>query len=590
MSIFRTNAPMNLAPMENSLPIASAASIHVVCDAQPCSGNSGQAQRGTTHRAKLRWKPRCQRVSSRRDGALLLIVLVTIVVLSLSAYTFTTLMQTEEEATRLMTLRLQTKYLADSGLDYTRMYLANSDATIRENGGRWNNEERFRGIPVAADVDGGGRVGYFSVVTYDIDTDGLAAGSRFGLVDESSKINLNTLVFSDALQEGSAREILMTLPEMTEEIADAILDWLDSDDDTRDFGVETDYYQGLSPAYAAKNGPMDSLDELLLIPGITPQLLFGLDTNRNGVLDPAEAASNDISVNDSDLYLGWSAFLTLYSKESNLTAEGLPRININADDLEQLYDDLKSTLPDEWANMVILYRCAPSERIAELTIEDLENDVQTLEASRVELDFGVLESQRKFDTILDLFNLTINVGQTDGEFAGVATPDDVLSDSVKSPVTFINMGLTIPLMMQSLTTFEGLTIPGRVNIMQAPRRVLLAIPGLDEDTVDLIIERRGTDFELDDPDGADLNRRYETWLMVEGLLDPTTMKSLMKYVCAGGDVYRAEIVGYFPDGIATSRAEAVIDTTVPVPRVLFWRDKSHLQTGYSIETLGVDLQ
>ena len=228
------------------------------------------------------WKSRSQRVSSRREGALLLIVLVTVVILSLSAYTFTTLMQTEEEATRLMTLRLQTKYLADSGLDYTRMFLANTDATIRENGGRWNNEERFSGIPVAAEVDGGGRIGYFSVVTYDIDSDGSAAGSRFGLIDESSKINLNTLVFSDVLQEGVAREILMNLPEMTEEIADAIMDWLDSDDDARDFGVESAFYQGLSPPYAAKNGPMDSLDELLLIPGVTPQLLFGLDTNRNG--------------------------------------------------------------------------------------------------------------------------------------------------------------------------------------------------------------------------------------------------------------------------------------------------------------------
>ena len=534
------------------------------------------------------WKSRSQRVSSQREGALLLIVLVTVVVLSLSAYTFTTLMQTEEEATRLMTLRLQTKYLADSGLDYTRMFLANTDATIRENGGRWNNEERFSGIPVASEVEGGGRIGYFSIVTYDIDSDGLAAGSRFGLLDESSKINLNTLIYSDAYQQGAGREILMQLPEMTEEIADAILDWLDSDDDTRDYGVETDYYQGLSPGYAAKNGPMDSLDELLLIPGVTPQLLFGLDTNRNGVLDPEEAASNDISVNDSDLYLGWSAFLTLYSKESNLTAEGLARINVNAEDLEQLYDDLKSAFNDEWANMVILYRCAPEGRITDLEIEELSNDVQTLSSSRLELDFGLLESQRKFNSILDLFNIKIDVGQTEEDFAGVTTPEDVFSDTVKSPVTLINMGLTIPLMMESLTTFEGFTIPGRVNVMQAPRRVLLAIPGLDEDTVDLIIERRGTDFELDDPDGADLNRRYETWLMVEGLVDPATMKLLMKYICAGGDVYRAEIIGYFPDGIGTSRAEAVIDTTVPVPRVLFWRDKSHLPTGYSIEALGVD--
>ena len=535
-------------------------------------------------------KPRRRPRAPRRDGALLLIVLVTVVVLSLCAYTFTTLMQTEEEATRLMTLRMQTKYLADSGLDYTRMYLANSDATIRERGGLWDNEEGFSGIPVAADVNGGGRIGYFSIVNYNIDSDGFAAGSRFGLIDESSKINLNTLVFSDAIQEGSAREILMQLPEMTEEIADSILDWIDSDDEARENGVESDFYQGLSPGYAAKNGPMDSLDEILLVRGVTPQLLFGLDTNRNGILDPEEAASNDISANDSDLYLGWSTYLTLYSKESNLTAEGLPRINVNADDIEQLYDDLKSTFNDEWANMVILYRCAPGDRISSVNLTDVANNVQTLDGARVELDFGVLESQRKFETILDLVNLSINVGQTDdGEFEGVTTPDDVLSDTVNSPITSLNMLATVPLMMESLTTFEGTTIPGRINIMQATRRVLLAIPGLDEETVDLIIERRGTDFELDDPEGADANRRYETWLMVEGLLDLDRMKELMTYVCAGGAVYRAEIVGYFPSGIGTSRSEAVIDTTVPVPRVLFWRDKSHLPTGYSIESLGLDL-
>ena len=90
------------------------------------------------------WKPRCQQVSSRREGALLLIVLVTVVVLSLSAYTFTTLMQTEEEAARLTTLRLQTKYLTDSGLDYTRMFLANSDATIQENGGTLEQPRPFK--------------------------------------------------------------------------------------------------------------------------------------------------------------------------------------------------------------------------------------------------------------------------------------------------------------------------------------------------------------------------------------------------------------------------------------------------------------
>jgi len=38
-----------------------------------------------------------------------------------------------------------------------------------------------------------------------------------------------------------------------------------------------------------KSGPYDSLNELLLVRGVTPELLFGKDKNRNGVIDPDEA-------------------------------------------------------------------------------------------------------------------------------------------------------------------------------------------------------------------------------------------------------------------------------------------------------------
>lgn len=525
----------------------------------------------TTRFAENRIVTRRRAASGKRHGSLLLIVLVAVVILSLAVYTFTGLMQVEEEATRLQTRRLQSKYLADSGLDYTRLYLSNSEATIRAKGGRWQNPTIFQGVPVAVDVNDPGLIGSFSIITSSLDDQGIPTSSRFGLTDESSKINLNTLPFSDALQPGSGSQILMALPEMTEDIADAIMDWLDADDDVRSFGAEAAYYEGGSPAYSAKNGPMDSLDELLLIRGVTPQLLFGLDTNRNGILDPDEATIGDVSINDSEMYLGWSNFITLYSKESNLTAEGLPRINVNADDIEQLYDDLKSSFDDEWANFIIYYRCGAEEPGPAPPAG--ESAVQ-VDPSLLPIDFSQLQSQRKFNSILDLMDAFIDTSEFD---------EENLISYIQSPV---NAG-TISTTMGSLTTYEGATIPGRINIMQAPRRVLMGIPGLDEEAVDDIINAR--EFELDQPDGADVNRKFETWIMLEGIVELEEMKSLLTYVCTGGDVYRAEIVGYFPDGVGTSRAEAVIDTTVPIPRVLFWRDKSHLTAGHSIDRLGIDL-
>ena len=524
------------------------------------------------HDRRRTFRPR----RSTRKGALLLIVLVAIVVLSLSAYTFMGLMQTEEEATNLDTRRLQSKYLADSGLDYVRLYLSNSEATIRQKGGRWNNPEYFQAIPVAVEMNNPALIGYFSVITSNLDNFGNPDASRFGLTDESAKINLNTLAFSDAIQPGSGREILMALPGMTEDIADAILDWLDKDfDDVRDYGAESSYYESLSPGYQCKNGPMDSLDELLLVRGVTPQLLFGLDTNRNGILDPDEAAATDQSISDPTLYLGWASFLTLYSKESNLTSEGLTRININGDDLEQLYDDLKSAFDDNWANFIIYCRCAQSPPTTQ--VPDIDEE-QFISAASIPPDFSQLESQRKFDTILDIMDAFVDMSEWD---------EENLTSFAPSPVNTPNMGFTIPTLMATLTTYEGATIPGRINIMQAPRSVLLAVPGFDEELVDRIIENR--EIELDQPDGADMNRRYETWLMVEGYVSLDEMKTLMTYICTGGAVYRAEIVGYFPDGIGTSRADAVIDTTVPIPRILSWRNKSHLTTGYSIDRLGVNL-
>ena len=140
--------------------------------------------------------------------------------------------------------------------------------------------------------------------------------------------------------------------------------------------------------------------------------------------------------------------------------------------------------------------------------------------------------------------------------------------------------------MKSLTVYEGESIPGRINIMQAPRRTLEGIPGMDSDLIDTIIQVR--EFELDDPDFLDINRNYETWLLTELLVDLPTMRTLMPFICVGGSVYQAEVIGYFGDGVGTSRAEAIIDTTADIPKLIFWRDKTHLQGTFSLDVLGGD--
>jgi len=518
-----------------------------------------------------------QRVNERsveraveRAGAVLLIVLIAIVMLSLAAYTFSVLMVTEDQATRLKGRQIQAKYLVESGVDYLRLYLSQDPATVREAGGTWDNPSRFQGIPVSIDPDNPQDLGSFTIVTASLDDSGIPMGFRFGLQDESTKLNINTLLLADEYLPGAGRQLLMGLPNMTEEIADAILDWLDPDDEMRQFGTESSYYAGLSPPYACKNGPLDSVEELLLIRGVTPQLLFGLDTNHNGLVDASEQSSAFAGSIDPEMQLGWVNYLTLFSKESNRNREGLTRIYLNNPDLAQLETELRSVLDQRWTTFILAYRQNGPYA---------GTDEPDSRGYYAEVDFEQ-QPQFEFAQILDLIDARTTVPD----------PEDAELDIViDSPVTLDNIMMTLPVVMDNLTTLQSDTIPGRININQAPRRTLEAIPGMTPEIVDDILHYR--EYVLDDPAGADRHKKYATWLLANTppLVTLQQMRTMFPFICAGGDVYRAEIVGYHSNQIGTSRAEVLLDTTVPMPRILFWRDKTHLQSGYSLDNWGVGI-
>ncbi|MBU1565927.1 MAG: type II secretion system minor pseudopilin GspK [Proteobacteria bacterium] len=65
-----------------------------------------------------------------------------------------------------------------------------------------------------------------------------------------------------------------------QQLVDALVDWLDADDLESDYGAENSYYRSLDPPYGCKNGPVEYIEELLLVKGITPELLFGTATTK----------------------------------------------------------------------------------------------------------------------------------------------------------------------------------------------------------------------------------------------------------------------------------------------------------------------
>jgi len=130
------------------------------------------------------------------------------------------------------------------------------------------------------------------------------------VIDEASKLNINT----------ATREQLLGLPYMVEEIADAIIDWRDSDEMPSEVGVEGGYYENLPFGYLTRNGPFRTIRELLVVRGVTEELFCGEDTNLNGRLDYNEMdgeASPPFDNGDDWLDQGWAGYLTCYSYDSS---------------------------------------------------------------------------------------------------------------------------------------------------------------------------------------------------------------------------------------------------------------------------------
>ncbi len=121
--------------------------------------------------------------------------------------------------------------------------------------------------------------------------------------DESGKININKLVegsnFSAAVKALLTR--LLTQPQFklgereVEDLLNAIKDWIDADSEVTATGAESAYYQGLGKSYTVRNGPMESIDELLLVRGVSLELFYG--TKESPGLNSLLTVSGSGSIN-----------------------------------------------------------------------------------------------------------------------------------------------------------------------------------------------------------------------------------------------------------------------------------------------------
>ena len=212
-------------------------------------------------------------------------------------------------------------------------YATNSCQCLNE---PWANDTNlFREISLGA--------GYFSLQCPVSDSD----SERCGLIDEERKININTassevlqncLVLAGGLSSSKAADI-----------AAAIIDWRDADDAETPGGAESRYYEFLTPPYRCKNGNFETMEELCLVKGVTPELFsimsdyftvygrgkvnintacteilksVGMGDDLTGkVIDFRKGEDGKPGTDDDGIFRNAGQITDLLSKEKGLTAE-----------------------------------------------------------------------------------------------------------------------------------------------------------------------------------------------------------------------------------------------------------------------------
>ena len=150
------------------------------------------------------------------------------------------------------------------------------------------------------------------------------------------------------------------------------------------------------------------------------------------------------------------------------------------------------------------------------------------------------------------------------------------------PADVTQLKTQLPHLLDVLSTTNDEYLEGRININQARREILMGVPGLTEDMVNQIIEAQKLDA-IGQPSVEVMQAHNTTgWLYFESLVpDIPTMIALDPWFTARGDVYKAQVFGFFDGGGPVTRLEAMVDGTQKPPRIIFQRDLNDLGHGYS---------
>lgn len=332
---------------------------------------------------------------SRRRGSVFVFALAVIVVLTLVVVTAAERVRVEAQAMQNRIDRQRAERLAESGVAFALERLVEQDANVTTAEDLW--------VTLG---DGGNET--FTLGTGEF---------RIQVLDAGSFISLNN----------APREQLENLS-LTDEQIDSLLDWREAEFQPRAAGAKDEYYRALTNPYNARLAPFTTVEELLLVRGFTPDVLY--EPSEDVIGEPLV----DGPVEEQPVL---SELLGVDALSSNVNSEGERKVNVNEAQTFQLQ---QQGISQELAQAIV------NRRNGQGTFESMSEVLQ--------VDGVTLENA---ETILN--SLTVTNDQSVTGLINLNTASEAVLNSVPEFETDITQAV-----LGRQGTFAGLgelaTIPG----------------------------------------------------------------------------------------------------------------------------------
>lgn len=333
----------------------------------------------------------------------------------------------------------------------------------------------------------------------------------FGLVDEASKLNINT----------ASAAMLQNLPNMTQSLAQAIVAWRSSG--TSGSSSSTSAASTMSSNGTAKGGRFESIYELALVvqsTGDDPSILYGNDANLNHVLDGSE------SQGAAQYTPGIYNYVTVFSREPNIIASsGSSRVNITTGS----YAVNTGSTTDTNNNL------GDSSRPATPPLATLLNNV--------------LGNNRAQEVQANIASSTPRGGNSQVR--------SVLEFYVRGKLTAAELDQLTPYLTMSTGAYKT----GLINVNTASATVLACVPGITPAMASQIVSARQTQATP-----------YTNLSFLAPILGNTAAAQAGPYLTTETFQVSADVAAVGPGGLGYRRTLFVIDGSNGTPQVVYRHD------------------